>query len=108
MNDVEWVPPTGIALEVHKWLHERVKAVLEKYSHCTPRDFAERCSVISVCKAFQHIDPRELVVVLRSLIECGLVMEYQFDGLPCFIPFTYCFVDVVTKRPLIQSDIDNG
>lgn len=102
MNDVEWVPPTGIALEVHKWLYERVKTVGK------PRSIAERCSVISVCKAFHHIDPRELVVVLKSLIGSGLVMEFQFDSLPCFIPVSHCSVDVVTKRPLTQSDIDNG
>lgn len=100
-----------MALEVQKWLHERVKSVLGKSGRMTPRTVravAERCGAVSVSKHFQHVDPRELVRILKSLIEKEVVKEFTMDGLPCFIPVSYCSVEVVSARAITQYDIDNG
>lgn len=110
-NTKYWTPPTGIAEEVHKWLHDRAKSVLGKSGNTSSRTakaVAERCSVISVCKAFEHVDPRVLALEMGILVDKGVVKEFTFDGLPSFIPISYCSVEVVTTRPLTQSDIDNG
>ena len=107
----EWAPPTGIAKEVHEWLHERAKSVLGKSgktSQRTAKAVAERCSAISVCKAFEHVDPRALALEMGILVDKGLVVEFTLYGLPSFIPVSYCSVEVVTTRPLTQADIDNG
>jgi hypothetical protein len=107
----EWVPPTGIALEVQQWLHSRAKSVIGKFYYVTTRSVravAERCSVVAISLEFQHIDPKEMVAILRLLIDKGMVNEFTFDGLPSFIPISYCSVAVTTTRPLTQYDIDNG
>ena len=98
----DWAPPTGIAKEVYLWLHERAKSVK------AVRAIAERCSAISVCKAFGHVDPRALALEMGILVDKGLVVEFTLYGLPSFIPVSYCSVEVVTTRPLTQADIDNG
>ena len=98
----DWTPPTGIAKEVYLWLHERAKSVK------AVRAIAERCSAISVCKAFGHVDPRALALEMGILVDKGLVVEFTLYGLPSFIPVSYCSVEVVTTRPLTQADIDNG
>ena len=98
----DWTPPTGIAKEVYLWLHERAKSVK------AVRAIAERCSAISVCKAFGHVDPRALALEMGILVDKGLVVEFTLYGLPSFIPVSYCSVEVVTTRPLTQADIDNA
>lgn len=103
-NKKDWTPPTGIAKEVYEWLHDRAKSVKDARA----RVVAERCGMIPMCMAFGHVDPRVLAMEAKSLIEKGLVKEFTFDGLPSLIPVSYCSVEVVTARPLTQSDIDNG
>jgi len=103
-NTKDWTPPTGIAKEVHLWLHEQAKSV----KTARARVVAERCGLIPMCKAFGHVDPRVLAMEAKSLVEKGVVKEFTFDGLPSLIPVSFCSVEVVTTRPLTQSDIDNG
>lgn len=91
---------------VLKQLLDRVKKITKgkPVTIRTVRSVMIMCSSLNFPVVFENDDPKEIAKVCKSLVEKGLVKQFDDNGIPAFIPATQAQIIEYNYRDITQSD----
>ncbi len=88
-------------------LHKRINEITKGETPNVKmfRLMVQSCNFFSYPVIFGDLDPELVKDCITSLRDKGMIQEFEFNGLPSFIPISETHIVVHSHRKATQSDI---